>query len=187
MKKTVGIALVFLAIVSLCGCGSESVEFIRGTVSNNVYESKTAELRFAPGPGWVFMSEEEIDMENDEGGEILGAGDIAVLDMSAHDSKGQVFVDVMFFPTDSYVGSGSMTIEEYNDKLVESDPGNTVIGDDVTICGNVYKSVCATKMLGDVEYRLCYYTRKIDGYFISVSLLAQTDVITEEDFLGLFE
>ena len=172
-------------LVPLCSCAKERAAFERGVVQYNVYTSKTGNIKYAPGPDWTFLSDEEIDEAN------ANNGSDSVLDMSAHDKSANVYVDVIFIPTDTYVGSESMTVDEYIEKLVEANNGSGRASlsrkGQANISGETYFSVSGAVSVGDEEARQYYYIRKTDGYFVSLSALVRKNAYSEDDLLGLFE
>ena len=185
MKRVFVLFLLLMLLSSVCSCSKGEIQFVRGTVTNNVYVSGTGEIRFAPGPEWIFLSEKETDEQNAEN------GSVSILDMSARDGGGKLYVDVIFIPTGTYVGSESMTVDEYIEKLIDAynSEGKASLSKAGarTIGGSVYESVYGTVDAGDEEAEQYYYIRKTDGYFVSLNALVRMKAFTEEDILGLFE
>ncbi len=185
MKRVFVLFLLIILLVPLCSCAKERAPFERGSVLYNVYTSKTGDVKFSPGPDWTFSTQDEIDDANKNN------GSDSILDMSAHDKNANVYVDVIFTPTDTYVGSEDMTVDEYVEKLIEANKadgkahlsrkGNAVIG------GEEYASVGGAVNLENEEAYQYYYIRKTDGYFASVGALVRKNAVSEADLLGLFE
>ena len=185
VKRAFVIFLLAVLLLQLCSCAKESVEFESGTVLFNVYTSGLGNIKFSPGPDWTFYTPEDIETANENN------GSDSVLDMSAHDKYANIYVDVIFIPTDTYVGSETMTVDEYIEKLVEAnnETGKASLSrkGKAKISGNEYMSVSGAVSIGDEDAYQYYYIRKIDGYFVSVNALVRKNAASERDLLDLFE
>ena len=205
MKRIISVFLSVLIVVSLASCageGSDAPVFSRGRVVNNVYESKFAGFRFSPGPSWLFESDDAILSRNgidkdgvseDEIGKRLNELD-TVYDMIAEHGTSGIKVIILFENFINSVERQGITIDDYIPKLkidLETNySGSAAVvaqKDDKTVAGTEYKriEVLLKKDTGDVKQ--VYLVRDIDGFIMSLCIIAPANIDLEKDILDLFD
>ena len=201
--KKLTVLLVSLLLLVSCSSLDNRAKFIRGTVDNNVYESRLASLRFSPGPSWEFASDDNVYAMNgidrasasneEEAAELLNER-TTVYDMTAEDPATGTSVAVVFENMSLYVGGDETTVEEYLDKLkagieeMYSSYGVTVErGAAASLGDETFECLTARLTVDSKEVVQRYYIRKTGSFFMSVSITAGDAVNVEEEILPMFE
>ena len=203
MKKILCFAAAFILLVlSSCGSLTEKVEFTRGKTENNVYECGMLNIKFTPGPAWVFGEDEYILLQSGVDPDTLKDADSVakqlnnvstVYDMTAEDESSGISVAVSFYNLSLYVGGRDTTEEEYAEKLkleiaeTFSDYEAKISDGGVkTIAGYDFKSIVVNLKIGDSDVEQIYYVRKLDGFMMSVSFTAAASLEAEDTIIGMF-
>ncbi|MBQ7671120.1 MAG: hypothetical protein IJS45_10450 [Clostridia bacterium] len=203
MKKALCLALAFiLLILSSCGSIIEKAEFTRGKTENNVYECGMLNIKFVPGPAWVFGEDEYILLQSGVDPDTLRDADSVadqlnnlstVYDMTAEDESAGISVAVSFYNLSLYVGGRDTTEEEYAEQLklelaeTFSDYNAEISDGGVkTIAGYDFKRIVVNLRIGDSDVEQCYYIKKLDGFMMSVSFTAAANDGTEDMILEMF-
>ena len=203
MKKLFCIlfALSFLMLAS-CEKPNRKAEFVRGTVSNNVYESGVADLKFAPGPAWEFWGDDDIAQLNgidpasvSDEKELADALNkvVTVYDMTAEDAHAGVSVAVIYENMTLSMGGKDITGDEYIKKLKDeiaskyetynvsvSDGNGAVLG------GLECRCVVASLEIESAKVVQNYYIAEAGDFYVSVTVTAGENTDIENDILPLF-
>ena len=204
LKRIISFALIIMALVFSVSCGNSEADgpdFVRGTVINNVYESRFAGIKFSPGPSWTFASDEEILSKN--GIETAGmteeeileklSGSETVYDMIAGNGATGINVVILF---DKYIArlGDDITSDEYMEKLKTdletkySDSGAEVTtGSNAVIGGAEFYCVEVLQPRDSGDVKQIYYVRNTGEYFMTVCITAPADKNINSEVLEKFD
>ena len=203
MKKfwSFAVALILL-VLSSCGSLIEKAEFTRGKTENNVYECGMLNIKFAPGPAWVFGEDEYILLQSGIDPDTLKDPDSVVkqlnslptvYDMTAEDESAGISVAVSFYNLSLYVGGRDTTEEEYAEKLklelaetFSNYEAKISDGGVKTIAGYDFKRIAVSLKIGDSDVEQFYYVRKLDGFMMSVSFTVAANGGAEDMIIEMF-
>ena len=205
MKKIISFAAVlFMAAVLLASCGEkiQRAEFIRGTVSNNVYKSTLSNIKFSPGPAWEFSEDSDIAKRNGiDASEVMDEEDFSkklnglttIIDVTAEDPYSHTSVIILYENMSVSSAASKMTAEEYVEEL-KKEVGERYATyspsvsdyDDVTIAGREFKSVKIDLTIGDSKRVQYYFVSKIDDFIMSVSAMTLPDYDVKAELIPLF-
>ena len=201
-KALIFISLTVLVFFTACSSATDDSNFIRGTVSNNVYENSYSGLRFSPGPSWSFEDDESILRKNgiDETGldensvNDLLSKNTTVYDMIAEYRQKNVSVIVIFENMDLTFGTKEITEDEYIEKLKTEITENNKDKkleisekENCSIGGYPCRCVNARVEMDGASVNQSYYIRKIEDHFMSVCVTATDKTDIDREIISLFE
>ncbi len=206
MKRILSAVLCLLCallILSSCGSNETKTKFIRGTVSNNVYISGVAKIRFAPGPAWEFGDETSIvKMNGIEPDSVKDENELAeklnlcasIYDMTAEDTRSVTSVAVIYENLGVTRGAEKLTLDEYVEKL-KSEVEEKYINFEASVqdaedrkIGDLdFRSVRVSLVMDGTDLVQYYYVSRLEGFIMSISVMTTPDRDVDGEILTLFE
>lgn len=202
--KRAYLLIILILCFSLISCERiipERAVFKRGVVSNNVYVSKSAEIKFIPGPAWSFAGDEELlQMNNVDPSQSEGqicdelSGLQTVYDMSSFSDDGESSVVIIFENKTVNLGISDITLSEYSDKLCESlgeQYAETIISSSKseTVDFLDKEAVQVSVLINSNGGEICqkYVVFDIGDFFVSVCITSRKGETETDSILKLFE
>lgn len=180
MKKLLAIALV-LVMVLATGCGGEGkFVFEKGSIKDNVYTNKAADVTFTLPEGWSFSTQEVLDGLMSQAGEIVGedAAEMAelttVYDCMAASLDAAANIIFMYENT-ALSDNAAISENDYAQAVID---GLVAAGisyklgecNYITIDDKDYYSFITTVDLGEATLEQRYLIRKLDDYMLSMCI-----------------
>ncbi len=201
MKKTLCLLLVFIMLLSVASCGSDSA-FSLGRLADGEYENEMLSVYFRIPEGWhaadekeaesllgmtrtVFTGKDEEELKKLEKKQSFDLGYAFVLSTEGGLDRFDLLYQKNTNKSDSasYIASAKKQLESYAD-LWEI---RTVSNGNVTIRGREYAQLEMVLEGGDTLLRYYYCTTEVNGYFVTMILTTSDEDYSFDTFLSTLE